>query len=66
MKRLATLTCAAALAISFSAVAQEGTLKKIKDSGSITIGHRDADFWPRNEQGSLVHRFGCPGIPGPT
>jgi glutamate/aspartate transport system substrate-binding protein len=28
--------------VSFGAAAQEGTLKKIKDSGAITIGHRDA------------------------
>jgi glutamate/aspartate transport system substrate-binding protein len=45
MKRLATLACAAALSalcLSFPAAAQEGTLKKIKDSGAITIGHRDA------------------------
>jgi len=33
---------AAALALAGTAAAQEGTLKKIKDSGSITIGHRDA------------------------
>src|SRR5437870_8000979 len=26
------------------AIAQDGTLKKIKDSGSITIGHRDASI----------------------
>ena len=32
----------AAAAIAAPALAQEGTLKKIKDSGSITIGHRDA------------------------
>ena len=32
----------AALAFASTAAAQEGTLKKIKDSGSITIGHRDA------------------------
>ena len=32
----------AALALATTAAAQEGTLKKIKDSGSITIGHRDA------------------------
>ncbi len=32
----------AAAAIALPAAAQEGTLKKIKDSGSITIGHRDA------------------------
>ena len=42
MNRLATLACAAALAVSFSAAAQEGTLKKIKDTGTITVGHRDA------------------------
>ena len=33
---------AAAFALAGTAAAQEGTLKKIKDSGSITIGHRDA------------------------
>jgi glutamate/aspartate transport system substrate-binding protein len=33
---------AAALALATTVSAQEGTLKKIKDSGSITIGHRDA------------------------
>ena len=32
----------AALAFAATAAAQEGTLKKIKDSGAITIGHRDA------------------------
>ncbi len=32
----------AAAALAAPAAAQEGTLKKIKDSGSITIGHRDA------------------------
>ncbi|TAK46311.1 MAG: amino acid ABC transporter substrate-binding protein [Betaproteobacteria bacterium] len=32
----------AAAAIALPAAAQEGTLKKVKDSGSITIGHRDA------------------------
>ena len=32
----------AATAFSAPAAAQEGTLKKVKDSGSITIGHRDA------------------------
>ena len=41
MKRLSFLVAAVAL-ISLPALAQEGTLKKIKDSGSITIGHRDA------------------------
>ena len=33
-----------ALAFAASAAAQEGTLKKIKDSGAITIGHRDASI----------------------
>jgi glutamate/aspartate transport system substrate-binding protein len=43
MKRVFTLLAAlAAIAIALPAAAQEGTLKKIKDSGSITIGHRDA------------------------
>ncbi len=36
---LAALAC---VILAASAAAQEGTLKKIKDSGSITIGHRDA------------------------
>jgi glutamate/aspartate transport system substrate-binding protein len=40
MKR--TFTLLAALAFAATAAAQEGTLKKIKDSGAITIGHRDA------------------------
>jgi glutamate/aspartate transport system substrate-binding protein len=31
-------------ALAAPAAAQEGTLKKIKDSGSITIGHRDASI----------------------
>jgi glutamate/aspartate transport system substrate-binding protein len=34
----------AALSFAGSAAAQEGTLKKIKDSGAITIGHRDASI----------------------
>jgi glutamate/aspartate transport system substrate-binding protein len=34
----------AALALAAPAAAQEGTLKKIKDSGSITLGHRDASI----------------------
>jgi len=33
---------AVAVPLSFQAAAQEGTLKKIKESGTITIGHRDA------------------------
>jgi glutamate/aspartate transport system substrate-binding protein len=40
MKRIFAL--AVSLALAGTAAAQEGTLKKIKDSGSITIGHRDA------------------------
>jgi glutamate/aspartate transport system substrate-binding protein len=46
MKRTFTLLAglAASLAIAMPAAAQEGTLKKIKDSGSITIGHRDASL----------------------
>jgi len=42
MKR--TLAVLAALAVALPVAAQEGTLKKIKDSGSITIGHRDASL----------------------
>jgi len=42
MKIAFALLAGAALAL--PAVAQEGTLKKIKDSGSITIGHRDASI----------------------
>jgi glutamate/aspartate transport system substrate-binding protein len=33
-----------ALAMAAPAAAQEGTLKKIKDSGAITVGHRDASI----------------------
>src|SRR3954469_8272175 len=48
MKRLSVLLAAAAIAgaplFATHATAQEGTLKKIKDSGSITIGHRDASI----------------------
>jgi glutamate/aspartate transport system substrate-binding protein len=39
-----TLILLAALALALPAAAQEGTLKKIKDSGAITIGHRDASI----------------------
>ena len=39
-----TLALLAALAFAAAASAQEGTLKKIKDTGSITIGHRDASI----------------------
>src|SRR6202171_3097502 len=44
MNRIFALLAGLALAASFQAGAQEGTLKKIKDSGSITIGHRDASI----------------------
>src|SRR5882757_6848252 len=45
MTRPITLILAAlALAVAVPAAAQEGTLKKIRDSGSITIGHRDASI----------------------
>ncbi len=40
MKRISVLL--AALAFAGSAAAQQGTLDKIKSSGAITIGHRDA------------------------
>jgi glutamate/aspartate transport system substrate-binding protein len=42
MKR--ALMLLAALAVAMPVAAQEGTLKKIKESGSITIGHRDASL----------------------
>ena len=38
------LAALASAALAAPAAAQEGTLKKIKDSGSITIGHRDASI----------------------
>lgn len=45
MKTAFALTAAlAALALAVPASAQEGTLKKIKDTGSITLGHRDASI----------------------
>ncbi len=48
MKRVIALLVATlagfALALSSPVGAQEGTLKQIKDSGSITIGHRDASL----------------------
>src|SRR5574339_696115 len=43
LARLA-LALAASAALAAPAFAQDGTLKKIKDSGSITIGHRDASI----------------------
>jgi glutamate/aspartate transport system substrate-binding protein len=42
MKRAFSLLAVLAVAVPLGAMAQEGTLKKIKDSGSITVGHRDA------------------------
>ena len=42
--RFAIIAALAAFAVALPALAQEGTLKKIKDSGSITIGHRDASL----------------------
>src|SRR6266568_4318798 len=44
MKTVFAVLTAAALSVAAPAAAQEGTLKKIKDSGSITIGHRDASI----------------------
>ncbi len=42
MKNAVALLAAAALGFAAAAGAQEGTLDKVKTSGSITIGHRDA------------------------
>src|SRR4029450_6658778 len=43
MRLKAIITTAAAIGmLSGTAIAQDGTLKKIKDSGSITIGHRES------------------------
>jgi glutamate/aspartate transport system substrate-binding protein len=42
MKKLQILCALVAVFAVGAASAQEGTLKKIKDSGAITIGHRDA------------------------
>src|SRR5437762_11171610 len=44
MKRVFSFLAALAVALPLAATAQEGTLKKVKDSGSITIGHRDASI----------------------
>jgi glutamate/aspartate transport system substrate-binding protein len=44
MKRIALFAASLLALASFGAAAQEGTLKKIKDSGAITIGHRDASL----------------------
>jgi glutamate/aspartate transport system substrate-binding protein len=42
--RFTLVATLAAFAFALPALAQEGTLKKIKDSGTITIGHRDASL----------------------
>jgi glutamate/aspartate transport system substrate-binding protein len=44
MKRIALGIISLAALVSFGAAAQEGTLKKVKDTGAITIGHRDASI----------------------
>ena len=44
MKTVFAAVAAAALGFSAAATAQEGTLQKIKSSGAITIGHRDASI----------------------
>src|SRR3954468_17421897 len=47
MTRFPALMVAASLALGFACAShaqQTGTLKKIKDSGSITIGHRDSSI----------------------
>jgi glutamate/aspartate transport system substrate-binding protein len=44
MKNTVALLAAAALGFAAAAGAQEGTLDKVKTSGSLTIGHRDASI----------------------
>ncbi|MFY9317103.1 MAG: amino acid ABC transporter substrate-binding protein [Burkholderiales bacterium] len=44
MKRIALFAASLLALASFGATAQEGTLKKIKDTATITIGHRDASL----------------------
>jgi glutamate/aspartate transport system substrate-binding protein len=44
MKRYVTLACVLAATAFLAATASAQTLKKIQDSGSITIGHRDASI----------------------
>jgi glutamate/aspartate transport system substrate-binding protein len=44
MKRIAICMISLAALVSFGASAQDGTLKKVKDTGTITIGHRDASL----------------------
>ncbi len=41
---VAAVVLVAGAALAASAAAQEGTLKKIKDSGAVTLGHRDASI----------------------
>ncbi len=41
---VAAVVLIAGAALAASAAAQEGTLKKIKDSGAVTLGHRDASI----------------------
>src|SRR4026207_2197571 len=44
MKRIAIGIISLAALVSSGANAQDGTLKKVKDTGTITIGHRDASL----------------------
>jgi glutamate/aspartate transport system substrate-binding protein len=44
MKRIAISLISLAALVSFGASAQDGTLGKVKSSGTITIGHRDASL----------------------
>ena len=44
MKVIHAIALCTAAAIALPAAAQEGTLKKVKDSATITIGHRDASL----------------------
>ncbi len=44
MKRIASCMISLAALVSFGAAAQEGTLKKVKDTATLTIGHRDASL----------------------
>ena len=45
MRKLSLVAAVVAAAVALPAVAQDSpTLKKIKDSGTITIGHRDSSI----------------------
>jgi glutamate/aspartate transport system substrate-binding protein len=44
MKRIALFVASLLALAAFGAAAQDGTLKKVKDSGAITVGHRDASL----------------------